>query len=98
MCTLVTLLKTRGDRVGVQISRPPYLAILDPVPFFLGIFHLPHFRPRDVKHCCVIISSLFIPFTPFYELEITEASFVRGLGGRCDSCPKLWNLPVLSVS
>ena len=32
-----------------------------------------------MKHCCVIISSLFIPFTPFYELEITEASFVVGL-------------------
>ena len=47
--------------------------------FFLGLFPLADFRPRNVKHCCVIIPPLFIPLTPFYELQIMEASFVLSL-------------------
>ena len=78
MYTVVTLLKTRGQG-GVQISRPPFLAILDPVPFFPGLFPLADFRTQNVKYCCVIISPLFIPFTPFYELQIMQASLVLSL-------------------
>ena len=79
MCTVVTLLKTRGDRVG---SKSPALGTLQswiPSPFLLGLFPLADFRPRNVKHCCVIIFPLFIPFTLFYELQIMQASFVLSL-------------------
>ena len=79
MCTVVTLLKTRGDRVG---SKSPALRSLQswiPSPFLLGLFPLADFRTRNVKYCCVIISPLFIPFTPFYELQIMQASFVLSL-------------------
>ena len=55
--------------------------------FFLGLFPLADFRTRNVKHCCVIISPLFIPFTPFYELQIMQASFVLSLKVEGRSAP-----------
>ena len=79
MCTVVTLLKTRGNRVG---SKSPALRTLQSwiqSLFSLGLFLLADFRTRNVKHCCVIISPLFIPFTLFYELQIIQASFVLSL-------------------
>ena len=79
MCTVVTLLKTRGDGVG---SKSPALRTLQSwiqSLFSLGLFLLADFRTRNVKHCCVIISPLFIPFTLFYELQIMQASFVLSL-------------------
>ena len=79
MCTVVTLLKTRRDRVG---SKSPAIRTLQswiPSLFSLGLFPLAVFRPRNVKHYCVIISPLFIPFTLFYELQIKQASFVLSL-------------------
>ena len=87
MCTVVTLLKTRGDRVG---SKSPALRTLQswiPSPFLLGLFPLADFRTRNVKYCCVIISPLFIPFTPFYELQIMQASFVLSLKVEGRSAP-----------
>ena len=56
------------------MSKSPALRTLhshiDPVPFFLGVFPLAHFRPRNVKHCCVIIFPLFIPLETLVGLEV----------------------------
>ena len=60
--------------------------------FFLGLFPLADFRTRNVKHCCVIIPPylsfpLFIALTPFYELQIMQASFVLSLKVEGRSAP-----------
>ena len=79
MCIPLLRCLRPGDRVG---SKSPALRSLQswiPSPFLLGLFPLADFRTRNVKYCCVIISPLFIPFTPFYELQIMQASFVLSL-------------------
>ena len=79
MCIPLLRCLRPGDRVG---SKSPALRSLQswiPSPFLLGLFPLADFRTRNVKYGCVIISPLFIPFTPFYELQIMQASFVLSL-------------------
>ena len=78
MCTLVTLLKTRGDRVG---SKSPALRTLQswiPSLFFWAFF----LWLISTAKCEALLRNhfpLFIPFTPFYEQQIMQASFVLSL-------------------
>ena len=75
------LLCLRPGGTGWGPNFPPSVTLQSWIPslFFLGLFPLADFRPRYVKHCCVIISPLFIPFPPFYEQQIMQASFVLSL-------------------
>ena len=71
MCTVVTLLKTRGNMVG---SKSPALRTLQswiPSLFFWAFFLLADFRPRNVKPYLFLYT--------FHEQQIMEASFVSSL-------------------
>ena len=78
MCTVVTLLKTRGNRVG---SKSPALRTLQswiPSLFFWAFF----LWLISTAKCEALLRNhfpLFIPFTPFYEQQIMQASFVLSL-------------------
>ena len=96
VCTVVTLLKTRGTGWG-----PNLLPSLPPL-FFLGFLPLGLFRSRNVKHCCVTIPPpppLIYPLHTFLWTTInsiinnfaTLRSKTLGttLGGRSDGCPQI---------